>query len=479
MSTMLRGLNGGSKTIEKELTEALSAGLRGSLLREGDQGYDEARTLWNGMIDRKPGLIIRAVGTGDIQAAVNFARDNGLLMAIRAGGHQIAGLAVAEGALQLDLSQMRSVHVDAARKTVQVDPGALLGDLDRETQLYGLAVPTGVNSTTGIAGLTLGGGFGWITRKYGMTIDNLLSVDVVTADGRLVKASAKENPDLFWAIRGGGGNFGVIASFEFKAHAVGPMVMSGLVIHPIDAAPELLRDFRRICDQAEDELTVWAVLRKAPPLPFLPPEWHGREVLIFAACYAGDMSDGEKAMKELRSLGKPIVDVISPHPFTGWQAAFDPLLTPGMRNYWKSHDFIELSDPAIDIVLKAVGNLPDAASEVFIAHIGGAMARVAGNATAFPQRDAHFVMNVHTRWQDKAKDKACIDWARDIFAKTAQFSAGSVYINFVPDDEPGRLVEAYGTNMDRLVAIKSKYDPQNLFRVNHNILPEGKEMAAQ
>lgn len=479
MTDKLRGLNGGTKAIEGELTKALSASLRGSLLREGDKGYDEARTLWNGMIDRKPGLVIRAIGTGDIQAAVNFARDNDLLMAVRAGGHQIAGLAVAEGALQLDLSLMRSVHVDAARKTVQVDPGALLGDLDRETQLYGLAVPTGVNSTTGIAGLTLGGGFGWITRKYGMTIDNLLSVDVVTADGNLVRASANENPDLFWAIRGGGGNFGVISSFEFRVHALGPQVMSGLVIHPIDAAPALLRDFRRICDQAEDELTVWAVLRKAPPLPFLPSEWHGREVLIFAACYAGDMADGERAMKELRSLGDPIVDVIAPHPFTGWQAAFDPLLTPGARNYWKSHDFIELSDPAIDIVLKAIGKLPDAASEVFIAHIGGAMARVPGNATAFPQRDAHFVMNVHTRWEDKAKDKACTDWARELFAATAPFSAGSVYVNFVPDDEPGRLAEAYGTNMDRLVKIKAKYDPQNLFRVNHNILPEDRKMAAQ
>lgn len=471
MSVKLKGLNGGSHQIADEVIEGLSATLRGAILREGDAGYDAARSLWNGMIDRKPGLVIRAQGTGDIQVAVNFARENGLLMAVRAGGHQIAGLAVADGALQLDLSQMRTVHVDAAKRTVQVDPGAVLGDVDRETQLYGLAVPTGVNSTTGIAGLTLGGGFGWITRKYGMTIDNLLSVDIVTADGRLLKASARENSELFWATQGGGGNFGVVASFEFKAHPVGPEVMSGLVIHPIEAAPALLREFRRICAKAEDELTVWSVLRKAPPLPFLPPEWHGKEVLIFAACYCGDMAAGERAMKELRSLGSPIVDVISPHPFAGWQAAFDPLLTPGARNYWKSHDFIELSDPAIDIILKAVGTMPDPACEVFIAHVGGAMSRVAGTATAFPQRNAHFVMNVHTRWEDKTKDHACISWARDLFERTKPYSAGSVYVNFVPDDEPGRLAEAYGANMKRLVAIKTKFDPDNVFRMNHNILP--------
>lgn len=479
MSVILKGLNGGSKTITTETIEALAAKLRGALLRPGEPGYDTARTLWNAMIDRKPALAIRALGTGDIQVAVNFARDNDLLMAVRGGGHQIAGLAVAEGALLLDLSQMRSVHVDAARRRVQADPGALLGDLDRETQLYGLAVPVGVNSTTGIAGLTLGGGFGWITRKFGLTIDNLLSAEVVTADGRIRHASANENADLFWAIRSGGGNFGVVASFEFQAHPVGPEVMSGLIVHPIEAAPGLLRDFRRICAEAEDELTVWAVMRKAPPLPFLPAEWHGREVLIFAACYAGDLEAGAAAMKELRALGKPIVDVIGPHPYTGWQAAFDPLLTPGARNYWKSHDFTELPDAAIGVLLEAIGTLPDPACEVFIAHVGGAMARVSGAATAFPQRSAHFVMNVHTRWEDKAGDDRCVAWARDLFAKAAPYSAGSVYVNFVPGDEPGRLAEAYGANMARLVAVKGKFDPRNLFRVNHNIEPALQAVAAK
>lgn len=472
MTITLKKLEGGETAIAPEAVESLAAGLRGAVIRPDEPGYDTSRSLWNGMIDRRPGLVIRALGTGDIQTAVNFARDNGLLMAVRGGGHQIAGLAVAEGALLLDLSQMRSVHVDAARRRVHVDPGALLGDMDRETQLYGLAVPSGVNSTTGVAGLTLGGGFGWITRKYGMTIDNLVSAKLVTADGQLRHVSAEENPDLFWAIRGGGGNFGVVAAFEFQAHPVGPEVMSGLLIHPIAEARELLQAFRGICDRAPDELTVWAVLRQAPPLPFLPEEWHGREVLILAACYSGDMAEGEAAMAELRSLGAPIVDVISPHPFAGWQAAFDPLLVPGARNYWKSHDFLALNDAAIDTILSAVKDLPDPASEVFIAHVGGAMARVANDATAFPQRDAHFTMNVHTRWEDPAKDAACIGWARALFDAAAPHSAGSVYVNFVPGDEPGRLADAYGGNLARLAEIKARHDPGNLFRVNHNIVPD-------
>ncbi|MGB8621945.1 MAG: FAD-binding oxidoreductase [Paracoccaceae bacterium] len=465
----MKTLDGGKTTISDDTLAALKAGLRGLAVMSGEDGYDEARTIWNGMIDRHPGLVVRALGTSDIQAAVNFARDNGVLMAVRAGGHQIAGHAVADDALLLDLSQMRSVHVDPAARTARVGAGCLLSDVDKETQLHALALPVGVNSTTGIAGLTLGGGFGWITRKYGMTIDNLLSAEVVTADGSILRASKDENADLFWAIRGGGGNFGVVSSFEFAVHPVGPQVMSGLVVHPIDAAPDLLRDFRKICAKAPDELTVWAVLRKAPPLPFLPEEWHGREVLIFAACYSGDMAEGEKAMAGLRGLGDPIADVISPHPFAGWQAAFDPLLTPGSRNYWKSHDFTELSDAAIDVVLDGVNTLPDPQSEIFLAHVGGAMARVAEDATAFPQRKSHFVMNVHTRWEDPAKDKACIGWARDLFDRAAPHATGSVYVNFMPADEPDRLAGAYGGNMARLSEIKEKYDPSNLFRVNHNI----------
>ncbi|MCA0922814.1 FAD-binding oxidoreductase [Pseudooceanicola nanhaiensis] len=475
----MNDLSGGQTVIGAEALEPLAAALRGTLLQEGDPGFDPARAIWNGMIDRKPSLIVQAAGPADIRAAVDFARTNGLRMAIRAGGHQIAGLAVEEGSMMLDLSAMRSVRVDAKAGTVRVEPGATLGDLDHETQAFGLAVPVGVNSTTGIAGLTLGGGFGWITRKYGMTIDNLISADVVLANGECVRASAQENPDLFWALRGGGGNFGVVSSFEFRAHPVGPEVLSGLVIHPFEAAADLLPKFQELCDRAPDDLTIWSVLRKAPPLPFLPEDWHGREVLIFAACYAGDMAEGEAAMRELRALGTPIVDVIGPHPFTGWQAAFDPLLAPGARNYWKSRDFLRLGAGTIGAILDAVGDLPDPQSEVFIAHVGGAMARVAADATAYPQRAGHFVMNVHTRWDDPVKDTACIDWARQLFRDTAADAAPSVYVNFMPEDEPDRLGEAYGGNMQRLQEIKARYDPGNLLRVNHNIRPMLAQQAAQ
>ena len=479
MTVSLTGLDGSRHDADDAAVDHLRDNVSGAVVMEGGQGYDEARTLWNAMVDRKPGLVIRAANSADIQAAVNFARDNGFLMAIRSGGHQIAGHAVAEGAILLDLSQMKDVEVNASARTARVAPGPTLADVDAATQAHGLAVPTGINSTTGIAGLTLGGGFGWITRKFGMTIDNLISAEIVTADGKLRQASASENPDLFWAIRGGGGNFGVVASFEFRLHPVGPEVLSGLIVHPIADAPDLLKEYRRIADTAPDELTVWSVMRKAPPLPFLPEEWHGREVLVFAACYSGDMAEGEAALAELRGLGKPIADVIGPHPFAGWQMAFDPLLTPGARNYWKSHDFTALSDAAIAVILDGIGKSPDDECEVFIAHVGGAMARVPAGDTAYPQRNAHFIMNVHTRWRDAAKDDACKAWARALFDAAAPHSTGSAYVNFMPDDEIDRIGGVYGGNMRRLAEIKGRYDPGNLFRLNHNIAPVGAAVAAQ
>lgn len=464
-------LDGGTASLGDDAVDALRASLRGAIYRKNTPEYDDARTIWNGMVDRYPAVVIRAQGASDVQKAVNFVRDAGVVMSVRSGGHQIAGHAVADGTVLLDLSHMRSVHVDPQAKTVRAGPGAVLGDVDRETQAHGLVVPTGINSTTGIAGLTLGGGFGWITRKFGMTIDNLLSAEVVTADGSIVTASATRHPDLFWAIRGGGGNFGVVTSFEFQSHELGPEVLSGLIVHPIDEAPGLLAEFNRIADSAPDELTVWSVMRKAPPLPFLPEEWHGREVLIFAACYAGAMDEGEKAMAELRALGAPIADVISPHAFVDWQAAFDPLLTPGARNYWKSHDFDGLSADAIAALLRGIETLPDPSCEVFVAHVGGAMARVGSDATAYPQRSSHFIMNVHTRWEDPDKDDACVAWARGLYDEMKPFSTGSAYVNFMPADETDHVAGAYGGNADRLAEIKGKYDPGNLFRLNHNIPP--------
>ena len=464
-------LNGSTKTVDQDALDALDASLRGSVLLPGSPEYDKARTTWNSIVDRKPGFVIQALGASDVQKAVNFVREAGLIMSIRSGGHQIAGHAVADDAVMLDLSQMKSVHVDPKARTARVAPGAVLGDVDRETQAHGLVVPTGINSTTGIAGLTLGGGFGWTTRKFGMTIDNLISAEVVLADGTIVTASESSHPDLFWAIRGGGGNFGVVTSFEFRLHPLGPQVLSGLVIHPLEQGPALLPGYARIADTAPDELTVWTVMRKAPPLPFLPEDWHGREVLIFAACYAGPIEDGEAAMEPLRALGDPIVDVITPHSFVDWQAAFDPLLTPGVRNYWKSHDFDALPADAVAGLLDSISTLPDPACEVFIAHVGGAMARVEAAATAYPQRSAHFIMNVHTRWEDPAKDDTCIAWARALYDRMVPYATGSAYVNFMPADEAAALSSAYGANATQLSRIKGRYDPGNLFRVNHNIPP--------
>lgn len=458
-------------TVDAGAIEALGAQLRGSLLDPSDSSYDGARTVWNGMIDRRPGLIVRCAGAADVISAVRFSRNNNLLIAVRSGGHNIAGSAVCNGGLMVDLSCMKSVRVDAAAQRAWVEPGATLADVDKEMQAFGLAVPTGINSTTGIAGLTVGGGFGWITRKFGLTIDNLVSADVVTAEGQLVRTSSTENADLFWALRGGGGNFGVVTAFEFQLHKLGPEVFSGLVVHPFADAETVLGQYREALELAPDELTCWAVMRQAPPLPFLPTEWHGKEVLVLAMCYCGDISSGETATAHLRTIGKPIADVVGPKPFTDWQQAFDPLLTPGARNYWKSHDFTELSNATIEILIGAIRNLPGPECEVFVGHVGGASGRVAVDATAFPQRSSHFVMNVHARWRDPEMDRGCIDWARGLYEATRPHAAGTAYVNFMPDDEMDRVEAAYGANYRRLTEIKQRYDPLNLFRMNQNVKP--------
>lgn len=467
----LMNLQAGKTIVSAAAIEAFAWQQRGDVLDAADPSYDDVRAIWNGMIDRKPALIVRCAGAADVVRAVRFARDNQLLVAVRGGGHNIAGNAVCDGGLMIDLSPMTSVRVDAAAKRAWVEPGATLADVDSETQSFGLAVPTGINSTTGIAGLTLGGGFGWITRKFGLTIDSLLSADVVTADGNLVRASATENSDLFWALRGGGGNFGIVTAFEFKLHDLGPQVTAGLVVHPFEDAKTVLEQYRQALETVPDELTCWVVMRQAPPLPFLPAEWHGKEVLVLAMCYCGDAASAEVATAKLRSIGKPIADVVGPSPFAGWQQAFDPLLTPGARNYWKSHDFIALSDAAIAILLDAVRKLPGPECEIFIAHVGGAAGLIAAEATAFPQRSSHFVMNVHARWREPAMDAACIGWARQLFEAAKPHSVGTAYINFMPEDEGDRVAAAYGSNYQRLGEIKRRYDPDNLFRMNQNVKP--------
>ena len=465
------GLQGGKVALSNDILTALQSQLRGSLCLPDEAGYDEARTIWNAMIDRRPAAIVRCRGAGDVMRAVRLAHDNGLLVAVRGGGHNISGNAVCEGGLLIDLSPMRSVRVDPKTRTARVEPGVTLGEFDKEAQTFGLATPLGINSTTGVAGLTLGGGFGWLSRKFGFTVDNLVSADVVTADGGLVQASATENPDLFWAIRGGGGNFGVVTSFEFKLHPVGPDLVSGLIVHPFARARKLLAGYREVAAAAPDDLTIWVVLRKAPPLPFLPAEVHGKDILVFAVCYAGEPGEADSALAPLRALGEPIADVIGVQPYAAWQTAFDPLLTPGAFNYWKSHNFTALSDGLFDTLIDYVGTLPTAECEIFIGQIGGASSRVAADATAYPHREANFVMNVHTRWRERGDEQASIDWARGLFAATAPHATGGVYVNFMPEDETDRVAQAYGSNYARLEALKTKYDPDNLFRLNQNVQP--------
>ncbi len=470
---VLEALNGGKVTITPEAFQGLGGALSGELLAPESPGYDEARTLWNATADRRPGLIAECADTQDVVRSVKFANEHGLLVSVGGAGHNIAGNAACDEGFMISLRKMKGVKVDAVGRKAFVDPGVTLGELDAATQEHGLAVPVGINSTTGIAGLTLGGGFGWLSRKHGLTADSLLSAEMVTARGEILTVSAEENPELFWGIRGGGGNFGIVTSFEFQLHPVGPEVLSGLFVHPFSDAGPVLRYYREFAAQAPEELTVWVVLRKAPPLPFLPEEVHGTEVVILAALYAGDMAEGEKALRPLREFGDPIADVISPHKFTDFQAAFDPLLTPGERNYWKSHDFLALSDDLLEAALPFVETLPSDGCEVFFAQMGGATKRVPADATAYRHRDAEFIMNVHGRWQDAADDERCIAWCRDLFQATEPFATGGVYVNFMTEEEGDRVESAYGDSYQRLVALKDRYDPNNLFRFNQNVKPSG------
>jgi FAD/FMN-containing dehydrogenase len=467
----IKTYTGGETILKQEAVDGLKSTIRGKVLTAESQQYDEARTIWNAMIDKRPALIVRCAGAADVVHAVRFAAGHKLLVSVRGGGHNIAGNAVSEGGFMIDLSQMKSVRIDTKGMTARVEPGVTLGEFDHDAQAFGLATPVGINSTTGVAGLTLGGGFGWLSRKLGLTIDNLLSADVVTASGELVKASATDNPDLFWAIRGGGGNFGVVTSFEFRLHKVGPEVFGGLVIHPLDAGKDVLRFYRDFMKTTPQEFVCWFVIRLAPPLPFLPPEWHGKHILALAVCWSGDMKEADRVTKPLRSFGKPITEHIGPMPFLVWQTILDPLLTPGMRNYWKSHDFREVSDGLIDTLIAHARTIPDPQTEIAFAQLGEGVTKVPNGATAYTHRDAAFVMNVHGRWDNPANDTKCITWARDLFQAAAPFATGGVYVNFMTEEEKDRVKSAYGSNYDRLAKIKKQYDPNNLFRLNQNIQP--------
>ncbi|MFC6826969.1 FAD-binding oxidoreductase [Halopelagius fulvigenes] len=455
---------------DERIYRDLEARFRGTLLQPEDPGYHDARAVWNAMIDRRPALVAQCAGAADVMAAVDAAREHGLPLSVKGGGHNIAGSAVLEGGLMIDLSPMRSVQVNPESKTARVEPGATLAELDHETQAFGLATPVGYNSTTGIAGLTLGGGFGWYSRKYGLTCDNLRAVDIVTADGQLRHADETQNEDLFWGVRGGGGNFGVVTSFEFDLHEVGTEVFSGPVVYSFEDAADVLREYREFTSDAPDDVSVWFVIRDAPPFPFLDEKWHGERVLVLAAFYAGDVEDGEEALAPLRDIGDPIADAVAPHVYVDWQQAFDPLLTEGARNYWKSHNFEAMTDGMIETFVEYGGKIPTPQSEIAVAQLGGAINDVPVDATAYPHRDAEFLMNLHTRWEGPEQDEECIAWARELHAAMTPHATGGVYANFVPE-EVGQERAVYRENYDRLSEIKTGYDPENLFSGNQNVVP--------
>ena len=448
--------------------------LRGQVIASADPAYDATRAVWNGMIDRRPGVIVRPVDANDVSAAVNAAREHGLLLAVSGGRHNVAGSAMAEGALVIDLRDLREVAVDAASGRVRVQGGALLGEIDAATQAHGLAVPVGVVSETGIAGLALGGGLGWLRRKHGLTADNLLAAEIVLADGRIVRANEREHADLFWALRGGGGNFGVVTEFEFQAHPLGPEVPVLFTCIPVEQAVAGLRFFREQMRGAPDDLNTFAIFGAVPPAEGVPEAVHGRDALIFLGVWCGEPSQAERYMAPLRAFTTPLADLSGSWPYLDAQKLFDEDYPNGGRYYWKSQYADTMTDEMIEVLVRYAAVRPSQASTIDVWHMGGAISRVPPDATPVPQRSAEYLIGIESNWTDPAEDAANMKWARDLWAELQRFSQQGLYINFAGfGEEGGDLVRAaYGANYQRLAQIKAKYDPANLFRVNQNIVPQ-------
>lgn len=465
---------GGNALLTEAAVDELRASLRGPLVTPDDDVYDEVRMLWNGMHDKRPALIARCTGVADVQAAVNFARTHNLLVAVRGGGHNVGGTASNDGGIMIDLSLMKGIHVDPKARTVRVQGGAIWGDVDRETQVFGLATPNGVVSTTGVAGLTLGGGLGNLRRKYGLTIDNLLSVDLVTANGEAITANEKQNSELFWGIRGGGGNFGVVTSFLFRLHQVGPMVTLCAPWYPAEMAAQILPAWRDYLATAPEEISSNASFWTVPPLPGVPEEHHGKRTLIIAGVHCGQVEEGERIVQPLRELGEPMLDMSGTMPWTAVQSAFDPFFPKGQRQYYfKSRYLKGLDEETIDALLPRAINPPAPSVLVVLWHYGGAMQRVDDTATAFTGRKAPFLLSVDAIWDDPTQNDEVIAYAREYLAEMEPYSPGGLYVNFAGLGEEGEALvrSAYGANYERLVALKNRYDPTNLFRLNQNIKP--------
>lgn len=458
-------------TLEGTARSELAGSFRGQLIRPGNPTYDEHRKVWNGSISRFPALVARCAGVADVIAAVRFAKERGLLAAVRGGGHSFPGVSVCDSGIVIDLSLMKGIRVDPEARTARAQAGVLLGELDRETQAFGQAVPAGIVTHTGLSGLTLGGGLGWLMRKYGLTIDQLLSVDLITAEGEFVKASQTENPDLFWGVRGGGGNFGIVTDFEFRLNPVGPIVLAGPIFWPIAESPNVLRFYRDWISDAPDELTTIVVHRKAPALPFVPPELHGELIVGVVCCYAGPVEQGEKVLRPLKNFRSPVLDLCEPKPFVDHQAMFDPSFPHGRWYYLRSCDVAELTDDVIDITVEHALRISSPLTAFPIWHLGGHMARVGAHETAFNGRSAGHTFNISGITETAEGFEAEREWVRDFWSALQPYHT-SVYVNFLMDEGDERIRQAYGAEKyDQLKALKRRYDPDNFFRLNQNILP--------
>ncbi len=457
-------LTGGDTVIDETALEEFRSSLRGALLCEGDEGYDEARKIWNGMIDKRPAAIARCAGVGDVINSVNFARNNNLLLSVRGGGHNIPGNSICNGGLVIDLSMMRSVRVDPVKSTARAEGGAKWGDFDHETQAFGLAAPGGTDADTGIAGLTLGGGIGWLSGKHGLASDNLISADVVTADGRFLTASATENPDLFWAIRGGGGNYGVVTSFEYQLHPVGPMVLAGLAFYPFEKAGEFLRCYGDFSSKIPDEMNTIAGLGTSP---------EGDPVGVIAVCYYGSIEEGERVLRPMREFGPPLADHIQPMPYTSAQKMLAPLTPAGRQYYIKSHFMKQIHDDAVNAMVAQFEKVTSPFSAMLFQQLGNASNRIPKNETAFGHRDGWYEWMALGAWEDPGESEVHLKWVRDFSELMQPFTFG-FYVNQVgteADEGADQIRSAYGANYERLAALKKKYDPTNLFSHNQNIRP--------
>lgn len=445
--------------------------LRGPLIRPGEQGYDEARHVWNGLIDKHPALVARCMNANDVIQAVQFAHSHDLLVAVRGGGHNVAGFATCDDGIVIDLSPMKNIVVAADARTARAQGGLTWGEFDAATQAFGLATTGGLVSSTGISGFTTGGGIGWLMRKHGLALDNLVAVEVVTADGRLLTASENENADLFWGVRGGGGNFGIVTEFTYRLHPVGPSIFGGAIFHPLGRAKELLQFYREWVRALPDELTTMVACLTAPPAPFVPDALEGTKMIAVALCYSGDIEQGTELVKPLRAFAPPAIDLLGPHPYLGLQTMFDASAPRGLLSYWKTEYLRELDDGALDVLIARAAKMRSPFSAVHIHHVEGVVARVPTDATAFARRAAPFILNLIGGWTDADESDAHIAWVRQTAQALKPYATGAAYLNFLGEEGEARVRAAYGANYDRLVALKDKYDPINLFRLNQNIRP--------